>query len=113
VQRLARHPGGAEPDLLPRDLDALVRLHVRAVRKTALVAVRLPAREVLLEPVEVDDRGRRRDVESHAAVSSSRAPVTASKTCASATRGQIDTFASRSGTCRESLRATSLICSPP
>ena len=93
VQRLAGDARGAELDLPPRDLDALVRLHVRAVGETDAVAVLLPAREVRLEPVEVDDRGRRRDVEAHAAAhaGSSRAPVAASKTCASSTRGQSDT----------------------
>src|SRR5262249_51349118 len=81
-------------------------------REPGLVAERLPATEVRLEPVEVDDRRRRRDVQSHSA-SSSRAPVAASNTCASWTRGQSETLASRSGAVRESLRATSLTCSPP
>ena len=67
AQLLARDPDGAERELALRDLGAAVRLHVRAVREPVSVAVLLPAREVALEPVHVDDRGGRVDlVEAHA-----------------------------------------------
>src|SRR4029077_9941287 len=66
VQRLAGDAHGAELDLPPCDLDALVRLHVRAVGETDSVAVLLPAREIALEPVEIDDSRRRRAVEPRA-----------------------------------------------
>ncbi len=63
AERLARDAGRAELDLAAGDLDALVGLDVRPVAEPELVAVPLPPREVLLQPVEVDDRRRRRDVE--------------------------------------------------
>ena len=62
AELLARDPARAELELAPRDLDAPVRLDVRAVREPDPVAVVLPAGEVALEPVEVDDRGRRLDL---------------------------------------------------
>ena len=115
VQGLTRDAVGTERDLTPGDLDTLVRLHVRAIRQPGPIAVVLPAREVRLQQVQVDDQGRREDVGGHAArqATSRRRPVEASKKCASSTRGQSDTFASRSGADRVSLRATSLTASPP
>ena len=58
AERLAGEARRAELQLTARDLGALVRLHVRAAREAELVAARLPAGEVPLHPVEVDD-GRR------------------------------------------------------
>jgi hypothetical protein len=67
----------AERDLSD-DLDALVRLYVRTVRQTDAIAVVLRAGEVRLEPVEVDDRSRRCDVERHPgrrAIAKTRSPL--------------------------------------
>ena len=116
VQGLARDSAGTERDLPPGDLDALVGLHVRPVRQTGPIAMVLPSCEVRLQPVQVDDQRRRKDVEGHAARlrrPPGAGPSRASKKSTSSTRGQSDTFASRSGADRVSLRATSLTGSPP
>ena len=60
-QRLAGDASGAELDLSLRDRDALVGLDVRPVAQTEPVAFLLPAGEIALEPIEVDDGGRRLD----------------------------------------------------
>lgn len=56
-------PPRAERHLAPRRLDGLVRLDVRPVGEPGRVAVGLPALEVPLEPVEVDDERRRLELD--------------------------------------------------
>ena len=63
AELLAGDAARAERHLPARDLDGLVRLDVRTVREPDGVAVRLPAGEVVLEPVDVDDDGRRVDLD--------------------------------------------------
>src|SRR5438105_66033 len=59
AELLAGQPGRAGVELPARDLDGLVGLDVRPVDESDPVGLRLPARDVRLEPVEIDDRDRR------------------------------------------------------
>ena len=61
AELLARDPARARVDLEPSDLRQLVRLDVRPQGDPVLVAVRLHARDVSLDRVEVD--GERRALE--------------------------------------------------
>ena len=67
AELLAGDAARAEGHLPARDLDGLVRLDVRAVREPDCVAVRLPPREVAIQPIDVDDEGRRVDLDHEAA----------------------------------------------
>ena len=67
AELLAGDAARAEGHLPARDLDGLVRLDVRAVREPDGVAVRLPPREVAIQPIDVDDEGRRVDLDHEAA----------------------------------------------
>src|SRR6185436_12525243 len=63
AELLARDAARAEGHLAPRDFDGLVRLDVGPVREPHRVAVLLPALEVALEAVDVDDDGRGVDLD--------------------------------------------------
>ena len=90
-QRLAGDADGAELDLPLRDLDALVRLHVRPVAQADPVALGLPAGEIALEPVEIDDRGRRLDhgMRATASISTSSPPGSPAPTVVRAGYGSV------------------------
>ena len=90
-QRLAGDADGAELDLPLRDLDALVRLHVRPVAQADPVALSLPAGEIALEPVEIDDRGRRLDhgMRATASISTSSPPGSPAPTVVRAGYGSV------------------------
>ena len=68
AELLAGDAPRAERDLTARDLDGLVRLDVRAVREADGIAVPLPPLEVPVEAVEVDDDGRRVDLDHVAGI---------------------------------------------
>ena len=90
-QRLAGDADRTELDLPLRDLDTLVRLHVGPVAQADPVALGLPACEVALEPVEVDDRGRRLDhgIRATASISTSSPPGSAAPTVVRAGYGSV------------------------
>ena len=67
AQLLTGDADGTECELAMRDLDAAVSLDVRPIRESVAVAVLLPAREIVLESIGVDDCSRRLDLlERHA-----------------------------------------------
>ncbi len=139
---LTGDPARSQRDLPVSDRDRLVRLHVRTVHQPGVVAMGLPALEVSLQAVDVDDDGWSFDLD-HAAPSlsavlrlpergsagtpltprcgsgrprdqdGSRSPLTGSKRCASLPCGARCTDAPRSGASRASARAVTRESAPP